>query len=127
MVLKAEKYIPSEKEVEKEIITALRLRGIYCWKNQSVGVFDPRRKVYLRPSVNHINGVSDILGILPDGRFLAIEVKKPVKNPRSEESLRKLATEDQLRFIDEINKKGGLAFVADRLDVVLEKIFSPDK
>lgn len=127
MVLKINSHIPSEKEVENSIIDALRLRGIYCWKNQSAGVFDPKNKSFRKLTHRQLKGTSDILGILPNGRFLAIEVKKPVKKPRSEESLRKLASEDQLVFIDEINKKGGLAFVADRLEVVLEKVFNSDR
>lgn len=51
-------------------------------------------------------GSSDILGILDDGRFLAIEVKRPGKEP----------TEVQREFLENINKNGGLAFVAYSVD-----------
>lgn len=122
MVLKNPKHTPTEKEVENQIIDFLRLKGVFCWKNQSTGVFDPKKKVYRKINHRQLKGTSDILGILPDGRFLAIEVKKPLVNPRSDEKLFKLAADDQKFFIETINKKGGLAFVADRLSVVLEKL-----
>lgn len=53
-------------------------------------------------------GSSDIIGILPGGRFLAIEVKRPGHEP----------TEIQKEFMDKINALGGLAFVATSIDDV---------
>lgn len=111
----------TEKELEKQIIEALNLKGIFCWKNQSTGIYDPTRKVF-RKNKSQLNGVSDILGILPNGRFLAIEVKRPALKPRKKESLEKMATPEQLKFIDNINRRGGLAFVADNLDIVLKNL-----
>jgi hypothetical protein len=43
-------------------------------------------------------GVSDIIGILPAGRFLAIEVKKDVGRQ----------SKAQMVFEDEVRKKGGV-------------------
>lgn len=66
----------SEKDIENQILAYLSLLpGCYVWKNQSVGIFDPVKKIY-RKSNNrfHINGVSDILGIYK-GRMLCLEVK----------------------------------------------------
>ena len=59
-----------------------------------------------------LKGSSDILGVLPGGRFLAIEVKdhKGVVYP------------EQAEFIDGIAAHGGLAFVARTLEEVTEKI-----
>lgn len=119
----------NEKQVENQILTYLKNKGIFCWKNNSTGVFDPRKRVF-RKSKNphHINGVSDILGIL-EGRFLAIEVKKPyiskktlaVKH-RTQEELHKLASEDQINFINIINDRGGVSFLADSIDIVEEQL-----
>ena len=55
-----------------------------------------------------MKGVSDILGILPDGRFLAIECKSPSGK----------TTTEQDRFLASVNARGGLAFVARGLDDV---------
>ena len=47
-------------------------------------------------------GCSDVLGMLRDGRFLAVEVKAPAGRLRPEQAL----------FLERINKAGGLGFVA---------------
>jgi hypothetical protein len=52
--------------------------------------------------------VPDILGILPDGRFLGIEVK----------SAKGVIHKEQLEFIETANFFYGLAFVAKSLDDV---------
>ena len=85
----------------------LLLNKYYVWKNETTGTHNgigwQKAKRYVKI------GASDILGILPGGRFLAIEVKANYNNP----------TEEQQLFIDDINKKGGLAFVAkSRQDVI---------
>ena len=56
-------------------------------------------------------GVSDILACIK-GRFVAIEVKKPGKKP----------TALQKQFIDAVNLIGGVAFWADNLNDVKEKL-----
>ncbi len=92
-----------EKLIENQILHYLFRRGIFAWKNQSVGVFDPVKRIY-RKSNNpfHIKGVSDILGILNDGRLLAIEVKTEKGRASPEQQL----------FIQKIKDRGGIAFVA---------------
>lgn len=104
------KNIP-EKTIENQILHYLFKQGIFAWKNQSVGIFDPIKKIY-RKSNNpfHIKGVSDILGIMPTGRLLAIEVKAKYGKPSPE----------QVLFIDKINKSGGLAFIAKSLEDVVQ-------
>lgn len=57
-------------------------------------------------------GGSDIIGIAPDGRFLAIEVK--TKTGR--------ATKEQLRFIEAVKKAGGIAGIARSQEDALELI-----
>lgn len=102
----------SEKTIENHILIYLKSRGIFAWKNQSVGVFDPVKKIY-RKSKNpfHLNGTSDIIGIYK-GKMLAIEVK----------SNRGVVSEEQKEFINNINKLGGIAFIARSLDDVVEKL-----
>ena len=88
-----------EQDIQRQILDFLRFKGIYCWKNSTVGIFNPKTGGYI-PS--HAKGVSDILGILPGGRFLAIEVKRPGGRP----------SEHQVQFLQEINGRRGLAFIA---------------
>jgi hypothetical protein len=119
----------SEKQIENQILTFLRNKGIFVWKNQSVGVFNPTRGRFMKSSnPHHINGVADILGCI-DGRMLAIEVKKPYISkktlqikPRSQMDLEKLASDDQILFINNMKALGAVAFYADSLDVVKEQL-----
>ena len=60
-------------------------------------------------------GVSDILACIK-GRFVAIEVKRPGKKP----------SQLQENFINAINDTGGLAFWADNLDDVKDKLKDPE-
>lgn len=55
----------------------------------------------------------DILGILPDGRFLAIEVKKDSKGKPSK---------GQIEFLSTINQSNGVGFVAFSLKCVKENL-----
>ena len=92
-----------EQQIQKQILDYLRYRGIFCWKNNTAGIFVKARNTYI-PS--HAPGVADILGILKDGRFLAIEVKSPTGR----------VSPHQQQFLDEITARGGLAFVARSVD-----------
>lgn len=56
-------------------------------------------------------GVADILGIF-NGRFLAIEVKRP-GNP---------LTRCQKHFLDSVNREGGIGFVARSIDDVIDQL-----
>ena len=59
-------------------------------------------------------GVSDIVGMLKDGTFLAIEVKTPKRRNR--------VTPEQADFIDNVNNNGGLGFVCTDPEEALETI-----
>ncbi len=118
----------TEKMIENQILTFLANKKIFAWKNQSLGVYDPKKGAFRRKPANHINGVSDILGII-EGKFLAIEVKKPYVSKktmqfkyRTQEELEKLASEDQVRFINKVKSQGGIAFYADSIDIVEDQL-----
>jgi len=103
--------LQSEKEqsIQHAILDYLALMRIVAWKNSNVGIYNKKTRSFI-PS--HTRGVSDILGILPTGRFLAIEVKRPKQKP----------TEEQQLFLDTINENGGLAFVAHSIDDVEDNL-----
>ena len=94
-----------EQHIQKQILEMLRWKGVFCWKNNTAGIYVKARNTYI-PS--HAPGVSDILGILNDGRFLAIEVKAAIGR----------VSPHQQQFLDEINSRGGLAFVARSVEEV---------
>lgn len=84
-----------EREIQKACLQYLKARGIFCWRQNNAPVPAPgggfRRFVGMP-------GLSDILGILPGGKFLAVEVKRPKKEP----------TLDQLKFLEQVTELGGL-------------------
>jgi len=112
MLNKRKKKVPkqkiSENAVTNEILEWLQWKGIYAWKNKNIPTYDPRTKAFRRLGKYEIRGVSDILGIMQDGRSLAIECKTGYNK----------ASEVQKEFIANIKKNGGIAFVAYGIDDV---------
>lgn len=84
----------TEKKIKKQILDYLKKEKVFHWT------------AWQGPMST--KGISDILGALPGGRLLAIEVKMPGKKP----------TALQQRFIDAVNRAGGLAIVARCVDDV---------
>lgn len=98
-----------EAKLKKQILDYLKLKGIFCWNNRNVGVYNPKTGCYI-PSP--IKGISDIIGILPNGKFLAIEVKTNKNKP----------TKNQLWFIEEIKRNNGVGIIAYNLDDVIDEL-----
>ena len=101
-----------EAKVQKEILNYLRELGLFVWTNKNQGTYDPKIRRFRK--TNQLKGVSDILGLLPDGRFLAIEVKYGSNKP----------TLEQFFFLGKVNDKGGLAFTAWSVEDVKENLSS---
>lgn len=66
-------------------------------KDGSITMHEPRPVTF-----GLCTGSSDLIGWTEDGKFLAIEVKRPGKNP----------TPEQANFLDAVLKAGGVAGVA---------------
>jgi len=95
---------PSEAEILRAIIQLLHRhpRVAQCWRQNS-GTFQERNRDgsvrYIR--ANTAKGMSDIMGILKDGRTLAIEVKSRTGRMRP----------GQEEFLQTIRSAGGVAGV----------------
>lgn len=95
-----------EKAIQTACLDYLKAKNIFCWREHSGGIPVNGGEFYVQPS---LKGKSDILGILKDGRFLAIEVKAKDGH----------VSDDQNYFIEMINKNGGLGFIAyDVQDII---------
>lgn len=106
-----------ERLVRNAIVDWLRMHRIMCWIFDSVGIFDPNKRVYLtRSSKYKIKGLPDIHGILPGGRFLGVEVKQPDRVNAKGQTVRYYPSAEQKERIAEINAAGGLAFVARSIE-----------
>ena len=99
-----------ESDVQKAILDYLAFKRIFAWRNNAgtaqVKMGNKEYWMQLAPK-----GSSDIIGIMPDGRFLAIEVKGTGGKP----------TDEQLAFLKHVNMVGGLGILAYSLDDVIAK------
>jgi len=65
-----------ESEIERDILVWLNTKGgCFAWKNHTQGTFDQATGQYRKQSPFAIRGVSDIIGIAPNGVVFFIEVK----------------------------------------------------
>ncbi len=98
-----------ESDILRACMIALSEAGCTVWR-QNVGVLRNENGVPIRFGL--CVGSSDLIGITPDGRFLAIETKTAKGRIRPE----------QQRFIDAVREKGGIAGIArspeDALDLL---------
>lgn len=90
-----------ETEVTAAIRSVLAAHGIWVWKQWQGPMSSPR-------------GVSDLIGIAPGGRFLAVEVKTE----------RGRLSAHQERFLEQVRRHGGIAFVARSMDDAIDLIRS---
>jgi hypothetical protein len=97
---------PLEREIQTQCLEYLRAAGVFAWRNNTGArpVGEGRGRRYLRFGTP---GSSDVIGVLPDGRFLAVEVKRPGGGKVS------LAQED---FLGRVTRAGGVALVVRSVD-----------
>lgn len=98
----------TEKEVMQEVKQIIALTGIQL-QRINVGAFMKGNR-YIRTANA---GTCDFEGYDKHGRFVAIECKRPKGG--------KVSPEQRVR-IDDINTKGGLAFIATSGEQVLETL-----
>lgn len=117
--------IPTENSVKNRIITYLVQRGALVMRINSgavVGTHQGKRrffwfaKWYVAGQKEQRGGVSDILAILPGGKLLIVECKRPGKKNN--------VTLKQCLFITEIEKRGGMVVVASSVDDVEQAIIN---
>jgi hypothetical protein len=101
-----------ESLIRKEIRDWLDTQGVFCWPNLTVGIPDGQGAYRKHP----MPGIADICGVLPNGRALAIEVKKPGSHTDKERLIA------QMKFISRVNVCGGIGFFAYSLDMVKAQI-----
>ena len=96
-----------EGAVVRAVLDYLAIRQIVAWRNNTTGVYDPTAKRF-RTNAGR-NGVADILGCLPGGRFLAVECKAG----------RGVLSPAQVEFQRDIVVAGGLHIVARCIEDVI--------
>lgn len=110
---------PKLKEHDREslVLDWLNKNGIFAWKAKTMGTWDAEKGIYRKLGKFSLRGVSDILGVIEGGLFLAIEMKTPEG---------KLSIE-QKAFLNKINRMGGKAFVARNISDVINNLNSKER
>ena len=103
-------YKPNEADIQKSIEYFLGLKGIFCWPTHAGQIIPVSR------------GISDIIGVLPNGRIIAIEVKLPSWRPPKEGTKAFKHYFKQLEFIEKIRKWHGIAFFASSVEEVKDQL-----
>lgn len=86
----------------KDCLEYLQIKGIFAWRNNTGAVKVGRRFIKFG-----YKGSSDVIGILPNGKFLAVECKREKGGVLSKE---------QKDFLQTISENGGLAVVVHSLN-----------
>jgi hypothetical protein len=103
----------SEKQIETAILYFLNLHGIFAFKLNNTGVWDPIRKVYRKPNSRYIiRGIPDICAMIKDGPTVWVEVKSSTGK----------VSEYQNEFIQRCRRMGHIAFVAKSVDDVVKHL-----
>lgn len=105
---KKKRLEPLEKDIQSAILKFLQLHRVFAWRQNSGAMTGSYKGKSRFVRFTSITGVSDIIGMTHNGRFIAIEVKRKNGKLRPE----------QEQFIDKVNQNGGLAFVARSVDDV---------
>lgn len=92
----------SKSHIRASAITELTWRGHDVWINNNLAV----RK---RKFIGRL-GVSDVIGITKDGRWVACEIK----------TLNDRLSPDQIKFLNDVKKAGGLAYIATQAGNLVE-------
>lgn len=111
-----------EAIIQKHILLALTDAGCTVWRNETAGAWTGKASrcrdgmVTIEDArfihAGLCTGSADIIGISPDGRFLAVEVKS--KGNRTSEA--------QRDFLKAVNERGGIGFVARSSDEAVQKL-----
>jgi hypothetical protein len=96
-----------ESDIQRLIMLTLSNAGCTIWRN-NVGVLKNAAGIPIRFGL--AVGSSDLIGIAPDGRFLAVEIK----------TCKGRATPEQVKFIEAVRKRGGIAGIARSPEDALE-------
>lgn len=91
------------------IIRYLRMIGFWAWENQTVGIWDPGKKIY-RKKNSLVKGAPDILAVDWDDRSIMVEIKTG----------RDRLSADQTIFMCEVLIRNGIYIIAANTQDVID-------
>lgn len=105
----------SETQLVYSCLEYLALKKIFAWRANSGSMSvesSSGKKRFIRFA--GVDGLADIIGVLPDGRFLAVECKMPGRHPKPA----------QIEFARRITAAGGVALLIYSLDELISALGS---
>lgn len=100
--------LKSEANIQNQILIALSQAGCLVWRQDTGAYKDPKSGRLVRYGL--CKGSSDVIGLCPDGVFLAVEVKTATGRVRPE----------QETFIVAVKRAGGRAGIARSVEDALK-------
>lgn len=97
---------PTEQQLVRQVLDYLALKRVFAWRQNQGAARYPKRgggEYFVRAT--SLQGISDVIGVLPDGRFLAVECKTDGGRLRP----------TQEAFLDLVRTHGGVALVVRSL------------
>lgn len=89
----------SEQDIVNAILQYLQLNRCLVWRQNQGGMKASYNGKTRFVRFSRVSGISDIIGMTANGRFLALEVKKPGKKPEPH----------QQEFLERVRAHGGIA------------------
>lgn len=96
-----------EKDIQLAICDYLALRKHFFWRNNTVGMYDPTKKVYRAMPKYGMTGIPDII-LVKNGQFWGLEVK----------TAKTTQSENQREFEGVLKENGGIYHVVRSVDDV---------
>ena len=103
---------PLESVVLKQCLEYLKLKGICAWRQNSgsfAGEYNGKKRFV---KFSGAEGIGDVIGVLPNGKFFSLEVKRPGGKPKPH----------QEEFMRMVIRNNGIAFWVDSVEQLIEKI-----
>lgn len=99
------RLIEKESDIQSTILSYLRMKNVFCYKSNNVGIFNKKTGSYI-PSA--VKGLPDIICVI-EGKYVGIEVKS--KSGKQSDT--------QKDFQRELIKAGGMYLLAKSVEDVM--------
>jgi hypothetical protein len=94
----------------EQVVRVARAYGVEAWRQNNLAPYDPRQGRFRK--FNGRKGVADVIGILPDGKWFAAEVKAG----------RDTLSPEQRDFLNSVESSGGFAMCVRDIGEFEEKL-----
>lgn len=101
---------PLEKDIQNSCCEYLSFKKYFFWRQNTTPMFNKERQQYRAMPKYALKGVADIIVIIPEGKVIFLEVKRPKAKQN----------EDQLEFEKMCNKVEAKYYVITSIDDLIK-------